>query len=243
MPGGPVAWSLAMLLLVLPPSLFREGLVLLLAQQARWGEVRLADTAQAALRLAPQTPRPAALVVDLALPDLQLPQAPGVLADAFPAVPWLGLTDDTGALTVARAFRAGAALCMLRSAGFEALQAALVLLCDREHCLLPSQSQSRAGLAGVIVPPAPVLPPASRKTPRANSPALAALTPKQREVMQLLLEGKSGKIIARELNLSPGTVKSHTTAVLRALNVNTRLEAAVAARRLGLTDGTDRGTA
>ncbi len=64
--------------------------------------------------------------------------------------------------------------------------------------------------------------------------ASLGLTPKQRRVLALLLEGKSNKNIARELGLCTGTVKTHTTAVLRALNVNTRVQAVVAARRLGL---------
>ena len=53
-------------------------------------------------------------------------------------------------------------------------------------------------------------------------------------MLQLLLQGKSAKGIARELGLCTGTVKTHTTAVLRALNVNTRVQAVLAARRMGL---------
>ena len=53
-------------------------------------------------------------------------------------------------------------------------------------------------------------------------------------VLHLLLQGKPAKLIGRQLNLSLSTVKAHTSAVLRALNVTTRTQAVLAASRLGL---------
>jgi DNA-binding NarL/FixJ family response regulator len=53
-------------------------------------------------------------------------------------------------------------------------------------------------------------------------------------VLYLILQGKPAKLIERELGLSASTVKVHTSAVLRALNVTTRTQAVVAAGRLGL---------
>lgn len=58
------------------------------------------------------------------------------------------------------------------------------------------------------------------------------LTPRQREVLGLLLQGKPNKLIARELSLSVETVKDHVAAVLRALNVATRTQAVLAVGRL-----------
>ena len=55
------------------------------------------------------------------------------------------------------------------------------------------------------------------------------LTPRQREVLALLGQGKSNKEIARVLQLAEGTVKLHVTAILKALNVNNRTRAVVAA--------------
>jgi len=63
------------------------------------------------------------------------------------------------------------------------------------------------------------------------------LTPRQREVLALLGQGKSNKEIARVLQLAEGTVKLHVTAILKALNVNNRTRAVVAASQLGLTTG------
>ena len=58
------------------------------------------------------------------------------------------------------------------------------------------------------------------------------MTPRQREVLTLLLEGKSNKMIARDLAISVETVKDHVAAVLRTLGVNSRTQAVLAVGRL-----------
>lgn len=60
------------------------------------------------------------------------------------------------------------------------------------------------------------------------------LTQRQLDVLRLMGQGKPNKIIARELDLSEGTVKLHVTSVLKALNVTNRTEAVIAGRNLGL---------
>ena len=57
------------------------------------------------------------------------------------------------------------------------------------------------------------------------------LTPRQVEVLRLLEQGRSTKQIAAELHLSTETVRNHVRQLLKALGVNTRLEAVAAARR------------
>jgi DNA-binding NarL/FixJ family response regulator len=58
--------------------------------------------------------------------------------------------------------------------------------------------------------------------------ARLGLTPRQTDVLALLLKGQPNKLIARELKLSVETVKDHVAAVLRALNVNSRTQAVLA---------------
>ena len=72
-----------------------------------------------------------------------------------------------------------------------------------------------------------------------TSPAELGLTPRQTQVLRLILEGKPMKLIARELGLSHNTAKTHVSAVLRALCVTTRTQAIVAASRMGLVLGRD----
>jgi two-component system nitrate/nitrite response regulator NarL len=55
----------------------------------------------------------------------------------------------------------------------------------------------------------------------------AALTQREHEILDLIAEGLSNKLIARALDISPGTVKVHVKNVLRKLNLNSRVEAAV----------------
>ena len=63
------------------------------------------------------------------------------------------------------------------------------------------------------------------------------LTPRQIEVLSLLCEGLSNKLIGRRLNISSATVKLHVASILRVLRVSSRLQAVIAARSLGLVDG------
>lgn len=62
----------------------------------------------------------------------------------------------------------------------------------------------------------------------------ADLTPRETEILSLLAEGQSNKVIARNLGISDGTVKLHVKAILRKLNIHSRVEAAVIAVEKGL---------
>jgi DNA-binding NarL/FixJ family response regulator len=64
----------------------------------------------------------------------------------------------------------------------------------------------------------------------ARKRALEGLTRRQRDVIELLLEGCANKVIARRLGISPSTVKVHVHAAFRALGVNSRLSAVAALR-------------
>ena len=79
-------------------------------------------------------------------------------------------------------------------------------------------------------PALPTLPP---------TPPLATLglTPRQNDVLALLLQGKPNKLIARELNVSVETVKDHVAAVLRALGVTTRTQAVLAVGEMSKQGG------
>jgi two-component system nitrate/nitrite response regulator NarL len=62
-----------------------------------------------------------------------------------------------------------------------------------------------------------------------SPPAFLDLTPREREILCHLAEGQSNKTIARQLGISDGTVKLHVKAILRKLQVHSRVEAAVIA--------------
>ena len=62
----------------------------------------------------------------------------------------------------------------------------------------------------------------------------AVLTPREFEILTLLAEGQSNKVIARNLGISDGTVKLHVKAILRKLNISSRITAAVMAVEHGV---------
>ena len=59
-------------------------------------------------------------------------------------------------------------------------------------------------------------------------------TSRQIDVLRLLCEGLPNKVISARLAISPGTVKIHVSHILRKLGVTSRLQAVIAARRIGL---------
>jgi len=75
---------------------------------------------------------------------------------------------------------------------------------------------------------------AAQPEPHQRLPSIddVGLTPRQAEVLSLLLQGLPNKLIARQLNLSVETVKDHVAAVLRALGVSSRTQAVLAVSQM-----------
>mgnify|MGYP002390837787 CR=1 FL=1 len=98
--------------------------------------------------------------------------------------------------------------------------------------LRPVPAMPAPAAGGPLGPPPP---PELRLAPSGNATLqVLGITPRQADVLKLLLQGKPAKVICRELGLSMGTVKTHTSAVLHALHVSTRTQAVVVASRLGV---------
>ena len=181
-------------------------------------EIGVAATARQALdRLA----EPAAW--DLVVLDLGLPDARGIDAltrvcarapDAKVAV--LSATEDSD--TVDRVLRAGAAAFVPKST-------------DRIALL-----ESLKALLGIAPTPGACDLPQPGLRPRDDDlvhEALSAMSPRQMQVLRMLVRGLPNKEICRELGLSENTVKIHIGAVLRALRARNRTEAVALASREG----------
>ena len=162
---------------------------------------------------------------DVVLLDLGLPDSSGMaglerVRAAAPTRPVVVISADERAQTVHDALDRGAAGFIPKTADSQAFCAALRRVLDGRVALPPQ-------LAPPLAAP--------------DADAQPGLSPRQCEVLRLLIEGRSNKDIQRELALSESTVKTHLQAVFRRLDVNTRTQAVVAAARLGLRFGGYRG--
>ena len=105
------------------------------------------------------------------------------------------------------------------------MQEALRTVLDGGVYLPPPLLAQRAAAAGIEPDAAPM------------ASELSSLTPRQCEVLRLLIEGKTNKLICRELELSESTVKTHLASIFRRLGATSRTQAVVAAARMGLQLG------
>ena len=214
-------------LLIDDHALFREGLALLL-QQVRPGVVpQQAAHFDEALDWLNRHG-----AADLALVDLTLPGLPGLqglqlLRERWSLMPAVALSSDDRADTITAALDSGAMGFISKGATPAELSRALDEVL-RGGVYLPDAYRLGSSGQGSGLQRQPTEP--------ARSAALRdlAITPRQSDVLRLILRGLPTKLICRELGLAEGTVKSHTAAVLRALDVTTRTQAVIAASRLGL---------
>lgn len=165
------------------------------------------------------------ILLDLTLPHMHGFDLIGELRASSPDLPVVVLSATEDRDTVLHAINDGAMGFIPKSSKTEVLLAALRLVFSGGVYLPPSVFTSVAnGMPGDLRQNA-----AGTRTPKD-----IGLTERQAQVLALLVQGKSNKLICRALDLAEGTVKIHVTAILRALNVSNRTEALVAVSRLGL---------
>lgn len=179
-----------------------------------------------------------AITPDLVLMDLALPGMSGVegiqwLRQTYPEVPVVALSSSDDRETVLRTLDAGAMSFIPKSSNSAVLLAALRLVLGKGIHLPASVLTSSAPGGQANNYRLQAASASAVLTESVTPPVDLGLTPRQVEVLDLILQGKSTKLICRELDLSEGTVKTHTSAVLRSLKVTTRTQAVIAAARLG----------
>lgn len=214
-------------LLVDDHALLRDGIALLMAHEFPALELLQAGTLAEAREAIERHQDVRLVLLDLTLPDgnglLALPW----FAEAAPGARLVALSADESKETVLEAINAGAAGYVPKSVQAGAMIEALRIVLD-----------------GGISLPGAVL--ERRATPRADnavwSPAPVTaeslgFSPRQADVLRMLIDGKPNKLISRELEMSESTVKTHLAAIFRKLEANSRTQAVVAAARLGLRLG------
>jgi DNA-binding NarL/FixJ family response regulator len=216
------------ILLVDDHTLFREGMRLVLSELDPGCQIVEASTCQAAFDFAQAESDFDVVLLDLNLPDMPGFAALSVLREEHPQLPVVVLSASDDRATVLEALDRGAMGFIPKSSSSQVLMGALKLVLAK-GVYIPATVLNEAS---VPVPPA-----FSTNPAKPIRPIDLGLTERQMDVLGLMVRGEPNKLICRELGLAEGTVKTHVTAVLRALNVTNRTQAVLAVSRLGLTFG------
>jgi DNA-binding NarL/FixJ family response regulator len=206
----------------------RQGLRALLAMES---DVRLVGEAAdglEAVRLVTRL-KPDILVLDLMLPGLSGLEVARRVVEQSPRTRVVVLSMHANEAYVAEALRAGAVAYVLKDSGAEELMRAVREAFAGRRYLSPSISE-QAVLAY------------SPKGSIAPDP-LTTLTDREKEVLQLTAEGHSGNAIARRLFISPRTVESHRTNLMRKLGVRNQKELVRYAAQRGIPPAAPSGPA
>ncbi len=202
-------------------TLFREGLQGLLTRR-NIDVVAATGNGNEGLALAEQH-NP-----DIILLDMRMPQTDGItvlkqLLDNGMKMPIAILTTSSDERDLIESLRSGARGYLLKDMEPDELVAALRDIHEGKTIVAPNLTQI---LAEVVQGKSAI--------PDLESSPFDELTPRETEILGLLAEGQSNKVIARNLGISDGTVKLHVKAILRKLEVHSRVEAAVMAVEHGL---------
>ena len=202
---------------------FRMALATILTSKLKFAEVVQAASLDEAVEKLSARPDISLSLFDLAMPGMESPANLRAVRDCFETLRVAVVSSSKNRQDILSALEAGVHGYVPKGLGVADLAHALQLILDGVIYVPPSIADLSA--QGQPAPTREMAAPA----PKA---ALAILTPRQRGVLELLVQGKSNKAIARDLDLGEGTVKVHMAALFRSLGVRTRTAAAVAGGRL-----------
>jgi len=209
------------ILLVDDHQIIREGLRALVEKEPDMTVVAEADEGRAAVGMAHEL-SPDVVVMDVAMPGLNGIEATRQIRQESQGVSVIALSIHADRQYVARMFEAGAAGYLLKDCAFEELATAIRTVCDNRIYLSPK-------IAGTVVEDY------LRRLGMSEDPAFSPLSPREREVLQLLAEGYGTKQIAARLHLSAKTVETHRSRIMSKLSIRSVAELTKYAIRAGLT--------
>lgn len=209
------------LLVVDDHPVMREGLAAVLRGIGPDTVVVQAGDAAAALALVAEHADLDVVVLDLVMPGMGGFSAIAEFGRVRPELPVIVLSSSEDAQDARKALAHGALGYVPKSASQHTLLSAIQLVLNGD----------------IYVPPLVLAEEAAPRSPSPRTgtdPGGPGLTTRQIEVLRLLCQGLSNKAIAFELVLSEKTVKSHVTAIFKALEVINRTQAVAVGRRIGL---------
>jgi len=193
-------------------ALLREGIAAVLESQPDMTLVGEAGNGRDAIEIFRRL-RPDVTLMDLRMPDMSGIQAITAIRAEFPRARIVVLTTYGGDVHAAAALRAGAAGYLLKNLVRKELIETIRAVHSGKRRVLPEIA-----------------------TEIAEHVADDALTEREIEVLQGVAAGKSNKLIAAELNISEGTVKTHMKSILPKLNASDRTHAVMIALKRGILD-------
>src|SRR5437016_9280530 len=199
-------------------AMVRKGFRLILEAQAEMEIVGEAGNGREAVELA-ESLRPDVIVMDVAMPELNGIEAARRVVAALPHARVIALSMHKDSVYVREILRAGARGYLLKDSGAEDLVRAVRAVAGGESWLSPAVSNA-------------VL---DDYRKHVTNP-IDLLTSREREVLQMLAEGKTNKEIATVLNLSVYTVDAHRGRIMEKLNLHSISELVRFAVRNGLID-------
>jgi DNA-binding NarL/FixJ family response regulator len=199
-------------------ALVRQGFRMILEAQPDMEIVGQAGNGREAVDLAAKL-HPDIVIMDVAMPDLNGIEATRRIVESAPRTRILALSMHKDSVYVREVLRAGARGYLLKDSGDADLVAAVRAVAKGEGYLSPSVSES-------------VLSDYRRHV----TDPLDLLSSREREVLQMIAEGKTNKEIATSLNLSVYTVEAHRGRIMEKLNLHSTSELVRFALRSGLID-------
>ncbi len=202
-------------------KLMRTGLRLVIEQHPEFTVVGEADDGRQAVALA-NTLAPDVIVMDIGMPNLNGIEAALQITGANPQMLIVMLSMHSDEAYVLRALKAGARAYLLKDSAEADLSLAILAVTEGKSFFSPAVSKV-------------LLEDYMRKLQRAGAEdSYDLLSPREREVLQLVAEGKSSKEIATLLNLSVYTVETHRSNTMQKLNLRGIPELILYAVRKGL---------
>jgi DNA-binding NarL/FixJ family response regulator len=203
----------------------RQGLKSLLEEEPDFEVVAAAGDGRTAVELAEKW-RPDVALLDISMPDLNGVEAARRITEVSPRTYVVALSMHSDRQHVTNMLEAGASGYVLKDCEFGELAAAVRVVAEGEVYLTPRVSNV-------------VLETYVRGRHTQEAPQLPQLTPREREVLQLIAEGHTTKEIAGVLGVSVKTIETHRANTMRKLDVRSVAELTKAAIREGLTSVED----
>lgn len=202
-------------------DIVRAGIRGILVKQTNIEVVGEASNGREALQMARDL-RPNMIVMDIAMPELNGLEATRQIVAAEVDVKVLILSMHSSRQFVSEVLKAGASGYLLKNNALRELPIAINAVANGKVYLSP-------GVAELVVEDY------VRHVPATGKVAFATLSAREREVLQLLAEGKTSKEIANSLSVSVKTVESHRSQIMDKLGIRTVAELTKFAVREGLT--------